>query len=65
MQGDFVVQVRPDVDLDRGIFEGRVEHMDSGQSTRFRTSDELIAFILQRMQARSVQTTDPKFPETR
>jgi hypothetical protein len=47
MQGDFVIQVRPDVDLDRGIFHGRIEHMDSGQSARFRTVEELVAFVIQ------------------
>jgi prophage DNA circulation protein len=45
MQGDFVIQVRPDVDLDRGIFSGRVEHVDSGQSARFRNVEELLAFV--------------------
>jgi hypothetical protein len=55
MQGDFVIQVRPDADLDRGIFQGRVEHMDSGQSARFRTVDELVAFIIQHAQARNTK----------
>jgi hypothetical protein len=55
MLGDFVIQVRPDVDPDRGVFQGRVEHMDSGQSARFRTVDELIAFITQQVQAQHGQ----------
>jgi len=53
MQGDFVIQVRPDVDLDRGIFQGRVEHMDSSQSARFRSVEELVAFIIQHVQAQA------------
>lgn len=59
MQGDFVIQVRPEVDLDRGILPGRVEHMDSGQSARFRTVEELLAFILQHVQAQ-----DPNLSES-
>jgi hypothetical protein len=55
MLGDFVIQVRPDIDLDRGVFSGRVEHMDSGQSARFRTVDELAAFVFQCVQAQCVQ----------
>jgi hypothetical protein len=50
MVGDFVIQVRPDVDPEHGVFQGRVEHMDSGRSARFRTVDELIVFITQRLQ---------------
>jgi hypothetical protein len=45
MQGDFVIQVRPDVDLDCGVFSGRVEHVDSGQSARFRSVEELLVFV--------------------
>lgn len=50
MVGDFVIQVRPDIDPGRGVFQGRVEHMDSSQSVRFRAADELIAFITQCVQ---------------
>ncbi len=46
MQGDFVIQVRPDVDPDRGIFHGRIEHVDSGRSARFRSLEELVAFVV-------------------
>jgi len=49
MRGDFVIQLRPEVDLERGIVSGRVEHIDSGQSTRFRNIQELLAFLAQRM----------------
>ena len=51
MLGDFVIQVRPDVEPGRAVFQGRVEHMDSGHSAHFQTADELIAFIIQRVQA--------------
>jgi hypothetical protein len=63
MQGDFVIQVRPDVDLERGVFQGRVEHMDSGQSARFRTVEELVAFVLQHVQAQRIQSPDAKPPQ--
>jgi len=58
MQGDFVIQVRPEVDLDRGTLLGRVEHMDSGQSARFRTFEELLAFILQHVRAQNANPAE-------
>jgi hypothetical protein len=41
----FVIQFRPETDLDAGRFEGRVEHIASYKSTRFHSLDELLAFI--------------------
>ncbi|MGB6944412.1 MAG: hypothetical protein WBE37_18580 [Bryobacteraceae bacterium] len=58
MRGDFVIQVRPEVDLERGILPGRVEHMDSGHSTRFRTVQELLSFILQHVAAPDAPDAD-------
>jgi len=52
MQGDFVIQIRPDADLERGVFQGRIEHMDSSQSIHFRTVEELVAFIQRHLQTR-------------
>jgi hypothetical protein len=41
----FVIQFRPETDIDAGRFEGRVEHIASSKSTRFHSLDELLAFI--------------------
>ena len=41
----FVLQVHATAEVDQGRFEGRVEHIVSGQATRFHSLDELLAFI--------------------
>jgi hypothetical protein len=40
----FVVQLS-DQDVAHGHFEGRVEHVVSGQGTRFQSLDALVAFL--------------------
>jgi hypothetical protein len=45
MQRDFVIQLRPDVDLSTGRFEGRVEHIDSGRSAHFHTIQDFLDFV--------------------
>jgi hypothetical protein len=46
MERAFVVQLRREPDLELGIFEGRVEHVDSGCSTRFETLEEFLTFVV-------------------
>jgi hypothetical protein len=41
----FVVQFRPGTDVQAGQFEGVVEHVVSGDATRFHSLDELLAFF--------------------
>lgn len=41
----FVIQFRPETDIEAGRFEGRVEHIPSCKATRFHSLDELLAFI--------------------
>jgi hypothetical protein len=41
----FVIQFRPESDVEAGRFEGRVEHMASHNATRFHSLDELLRFI--------------------
>jgi len=41
----FVVQFRMETDVERGRFEGRVEHVVSGQATPFHSLEELLAFF--------------------
>jgi hypothetical protein len=41
----FVVQFRPETDIEAGRFEGKVEHVASHRATRFHSLDELLTFI--------------------
>ena len=41
----FVVQLRPETDIEAGRFEGRVEHVASSKAARFHSLDELLSFI--------------------
>jgi hypothetical protein len=41
----FVIQFRPETDVEVGRFEGRVEHVSSSRARRFHSLDELLAFI--------------------
>lgn len=41
----FVVQFRQETDLEKGVIEGRVEHLVSGESAHFGSLEELVQFI--------------------
>ena len=41
----FVIQFRPETEIEAGRFEGRVEHVVSYKATRFHSLDELLGFI--------------------
>jgi len=41
----FVIQFRPETDIEAGRFEGRVEHIASTRAKRFHSLDELLTFI--------------------
>jgi hypothetical protein len=41
----FVVQFRPETDIEAGRFEGKVEQIASFRATRFHSLDELLTFI--------------------
>jgi hypothetical protein len=41
----FVIQFRPETDVEAGRVEGRVEHVASSKATRFHSLDELLAFV--------------------
>ena len=45
MQGAFVIQLRREPDPERGCFEGRIEHVDSGCSTHFQDLHEFLLFV--------------------
>jgi hypothetical protein len=42
----FVIQFRPETDVDAGRFEGKVEHIASYEATRFSSLEELLSFIV-------------------
>lgn len=41
----FVIQFRPETDLETGRFEGKIEHVASHKETRFSSLDQLINFM--------------------
>ena len=41
----FVIQFRPETDIEAGQFMGRVEYVASYKATRFHSLDELLSFI--------------------
>ena len=41
----FVIQFRPETDVNAGRFEGKVEHIASYEATRFSSLEELLNFI--------------------
>ena len=41
----FVIQFRPETDIESGRFEGKIEHVASCKAKRFHSLDELLAFI--------------------
>jgi len=41
----FVIQFRPETDVEAGRFEGKVEHIASYEATRFSSLEELLNFI--------------------
>jgi hypothetical protein len=57
IQHTFVVQFAADTTLDTMGLTGRVEHLVSGQATRFRSVEALFAFMAARL--REVQQTSP------
>ena len=43
--GSFVIKFRENTDVDSGTFSGRIEHLGSGQSTRFDSAEQLNEFL--------------------
>ena len=41
----FVIQFRPDTDIEAGRFEGKIEHVASCQAARFHSLEEMLAFM--------------------
>jgi hypothetical protein len=45
----FVIQFRPETDIEAERFEGKIEHMTSHRAVRFHSLDQLLEFIAQIM----------------
>lgn len=41
----FVIQFRPETDAAAGRFEGKIEHIETYEATRFHSVDELLTFV--------------------
>ena len=44
-KGSFVIKFRPDTDPAQGRLDGRIEHVASGKTIRFRSFEELVEFL--------------------
>jgi hypothetical protein len=44
-QRAFVIQFRPETDIEQGRLAGRVEHVASGEAVHFQSLEELLAFV--------------------
>jgi hypothetical protein len=58
----FVVQFRAETDVGQGRYTGRVEHVVSGQATRFASLEELLAFMAQVLTA--IRAPPPRKPRS-
>jgi len=43
----FVLQFRAEADVQQGRFDGRIEHVVSGQTAHFHSLEELVEFLTQ------------------
>jgi hypothetical protein len=58
----FVVQFRAEADVEQGRCTGRVEHVVSGQATRFASLEELLAFMVRVLAA--IRAPPPRKPRS-
>jgi len=55
----FVVQFRPLATAPSPSYEGRVEHLESGQVARFHSLEELLAFMIRMLTEVGEQSDSP------
>lgn len=51
----FVIQFRPDADLQQKRWEGRLEHISSGHVMHFHSLQELLGFLCEMMQQENTE----------
>ena len=56
--GAFVLHLHPETDPQAGRFEGHAEHVASGQAQRFRSLEELLAFLTRMLAEVNRQRSD-------
>jgi hypothetical protein len=61
----FVVQLRENADVERDQWVGRVEHVTSGQTTRFQSSEQLLAFVARVLVGLAKQASTTEKSQTR
>ena len=54
--GSFVVQFRTTTDFERGLVEGRVEHVASGRAAHFTSTTELLEIFARLTKSAPAQT---------
>jgi hypothetical protein len=52
----FVIQFRPETDIEAGRLEGKVEHIASYEATRFSSLEQLLSFIAKMLK----ESSDPE-----
>lgn len=55
VQQAFVVQFRSHVNIDKGEFEGRVEHVATGETEHFHSRKQLFDFMVRLLTAATLQ----------
>jgi len=58
MRYAFVLRIAPDSDFDNGKVKGRVEEVDTGRESKFRSVSELMAFLAKCMKDGAPNTAD-------
>jgi len=56
----FVVQLHADAQVEQGQWQGRVEHLNSGEAEHFASSEELLAFMARVLMAREQAERSPE-----
>jgi hypothetical protein len=63
VRGAFVLRISPRSDFENGKIEGRVEEVDTGQEGKFRSVQELIAFLSKCLPRSKPNTTNQESPD--
>jgi hypothetical protein len=62
MRKAFVLQLAPETEAARRHFVGSVEEVDTGRELRFRSTDELLAFLAQCFDDATQPRREPDVP---
>jgi hypothetical protein len=62
MKQAYVLQLGSETDADRRHFEGRIEEVDTGRELRFKSTDELLAFLAECFDKSKKRELEPDKP---